>query len=469
MRRLALLAAVGLACALYLTGLTAMGMVGPDEPRYADVGRAMARSGDWITPYLRGRPWFEKPALLYWMTGAGFRLGLGPELAPRLPVALLSLAFLAFFWWRLRLEWDARVASFATAMLATSAGWLTYSHIAVTDLPLAVFFAAAVLLALPWYTGRSAYARELTASAACLGLAVLAKGLVPLVLFFPVVALGWRRWRDWLRPGPVLAFSLCALPWYLLCLIRNGGEFPRVFFVEQQFARFGSPALQHVQPWWFYIPILLVLLYPWFPILALAPRGFAGPGRDPRVVLLAVVAAFGMIFFSAAVNKLPGYLLPLLPLVCAATGFALARTQRPAAALIPVVALLGALPLLARTGPAALARGLRSAQIPRTDLLFALAAAAVAGTVLVLTARARAFPVAATLAAVGFLWFQRIAIPAFDLAASARPLWLADRPACAPDLPRPLLYGLYYYADRQVPNCPVVDPIVDPNRTRVVR
>lgn len=104
MRRLTFLAAVGLAGALYLTGLTRMGMVGPDEPRYADVGRAMARSGDWITPRLWGHPWFEKPALLYWMTGAGFRLGLGPELAPRLPVALLSLAFLAFFWWRLRLS-----------------------------------------------------------------------------------------------------------------------------------------------------------------------------------------------------------------------------------------------------------------------------------------------------------------------------------------------------------------------------
>jgi hypothetical protein len=117
-----------------------MGMVGPDEPRYADVGRAMAQSGDWITPRLWGHPWFEKPALLYWMTGAGFRLGLGADLAPRLPVALLSLAFLAFFWWRLRIEWDARVAFYATAMLATSAGWLTYSHVAVTDLPLAAFF-----------------------------------------------------------------------------------------------------------------------------------------------------------------------------------------------------------------------------------------------------------------------------------------------------------------------------------------
>src|SRR5580698_729643 len=127
-----------------------MGMVQPDEPRYADIGRAMAQSGDWITPRLWGQPWFEKPALLYWMTATGFRLGLGPDLAPRLPVALLSLLFLAFFWVRLDVEFGRRAASFATAMLATSAGWLAYSHVAVTDLPMAAFFSAAVFLSLGW-------------------------------------------------------------------------------------------------------------------------------------------------------------------------------------------------------------------------------------------------------------------------------------------------------------------------------
>ncbi len=177
---------------------------------------------------------------------------MGPDLAPRLPVALLSFAFLAFFWWRLRSEWDARVAFCSTAMLATSAGWLTYSHIAVTDLPLSVFFCAAVLLSIPWIARQER--AGLTAAAACLGLAALAKGLVPLVLFLPVFAFGWRRLSDWLRPGPLLAFSVCALPWYILCLMRNGSDFPRVLFMEQTFGRFASAALKHAQPPWFYLP-----------------------------------------------------------------------------------------------------------------------------------------------------------------------------------------------------------------------
>ena len=65
-------------------------------------------------------------------------------------VALLGVAFLGFFWWRVRIGFGERVAGFASAILATSAGWLTYSHIAVTDLPMAALFSAALLLSLPW-------------------------------------------------------------------------------------------------------------------------------------------------------------------------------------------------------------------------------------------------------------------------------------------------------------------------------
>ena len=98
---------------MYLLDLGGVGFLGPDEPRYASIGREMARSGDWITPRLDGEPWFEKPPLLYWMTGAAFHLGLGEEMAPRLPVALLSLLFLVFFHWFLRREFGAKAAWYA--------------------------------------------------------------------------------------------------------------------------------------------------------------------------------------------------------------------------------------------------------------------------------------------------------------------------------------------------------------------
>src|SRR5271154_6064707 len=89
---------------LSFSGPPPPGLLGPDEPRYAAIGRAMAATGDWITPRLWGQPWFEKPALLYWMTAAGFKLGLGPDMAPRFPVALASVAFLVYFFFVLRRE-----------------------------------------------------------------------------------------------------------------------------------------------------------------------------------------------------------------------------------------------------------------------------------------------------------------------------------------------------------------------------
>src|SRR5713226_5291160 len=105
---------------LYFFGLNRVGMLGPDEPRYAAIGQAMAQSGDWVTPRLWGRPWFEKPPLLYWLTAAGFKAGLSEDLAPRLPVAILSVGFLIFFFSVLRREFGARAAWYASIILGTS-------------------------------------------------------------------------------------------------------------------------------------------------------------------------------------------------------------------------------------------------------------------------------------------------------------------------------------------------------------
>src|SRR5262245_62242144 len=95
----------------YFSNLGAIGFVGPDEPRYAWIARDMAETGDWVTPRLYGRPWFEKPPLLYW--GGAIFFGLmpkHPEIAARLTRAICALlATLAMCWlaWRVyALEWS---------------------------------------------------------------------------------------------------------------------------------------------------------------------------------------------------------------------------------------------------------------------------------------------------------------------------------------------------------------------------
>ena len=439
---------------LYFFRLSAAGMLGADEPRYAAIGREMARSGDWITPRLWGQPWFEKPALLYWMSGGAFRLGFGPDLAPRLPVALLAVAFLLFFWWILWREFGCRAAWLSTLILGTTAGWIGFSQVGVTDLPLTATFSAAMLLALPWIARRDT--RYLPAAAALLGFAVLAKGLLPLVLAAPLLV-AWRYWRDLVRPRVILPFLVVALPWYVLCYLRNGYPFIDVFFVQHQFGRFVSGALMHVQPWWFYLPCLAGLLLPWTPLLALAAKRPAY--RDPRRLFLLLWLGFGLVFFSAAANKLPGYVLPLIPAVAVLLGTALDEAESPGVWMALCALVLAVFPVAVPILPAAVANGLSRAPRPEFHWSWLLPAAA-AAAVWVLETRGRRLAAvlliaAGTAAGVAYIKIEDTA--ELDRVASARSLWhaIGSRAAdvCVEDIRRDWRYGLNYYAEAPLPDC----------------
>jgi len=447
--------AIPLLAMLYFSGLSATGLLKEDEPRYASIGREMARSGDWITPRLWGQPWFEKPALLYWMTAAAFKLGAGEDLAPRVPVALVSVAFLIFFQWILGREFGAGAGWTAAIVLGTSAAWVGSSFIGTTDLPMTAAFSAAMLLSLEWLeTGER---RRLPLAAALLGLAVLAKGLVPLVLTLPLVWCGRRRWTDLLRLPVSGVFLMVALPWYLLCYLRNGAVFLRTFFWEQHFERFTTTSLAHGQPFWFYLPVLAAALIPWTPLLVLLAR--RALYRDARRRFLLLWPLFVLVFFSISKNKLPGYLLPLAPAAAALMGIALAEAKRarwalPTAALCLVV-IPAAIPML----PRALASGLSRAPLPAFQWTWLLPAA-LARALWWLERQGRrpaalaAIAVAATAAVVAL---KLIDLPAIDAAVSARPLWREiegrRNAVCVESLHRSWRYGLNYYSVTPLPDC----------------
>ena len=447
-----------LAYLLYFYNLAATGLIGPDEPRYASIARQMARSGDWITPRLWGQPWFEKPALLYWMTGAAFRLGIGPDLAPRLPVALMAVGFLVFYWWILRREFGARSAWFTTLILGTCGGWLVSSQVGVPDMPMTAAFSAAMLLALPWIGRRDT--RYLPVAAALLGLAVLAKGPVALVLAAPL-CLRFRSALDLLRPRVVAPFLAVALPWYLLCYLRNGKVFLHDFFWLHNLERFTSNALMHVQPWWFYLPVLAGLLLPWFPLVFLVGRRAAW--RDPRRLYLLAWVVFGMVFFTAATNKLPGYLLPLLPAAAALMGLALDEAEATHAGpwLAGCALLLVSFPIAARMLPTALAAGLSKTPLPAFEAIWLLAGG-VAAAAWVLESRARrlaAVLVVAAGATAGTVYLKCVAAPELNRTVSARALWhrvsgRADE-VCVGQIERNCRYGLNYYTGAPLPECSV--------------
>jgi 4-amino-4-deoxy-L-arabinose transferase-like glycosyltransferase len=446
---LALIALIGVSlCSLALTGL-----IGPDEPRYASIGREMAASGDWVTPRLWGVPWFEKPALLYWLIGAGHRLGLQDEVAARLPAALCGALFAAFFWWALRKLDREKEAPLAAVLLAASAGWMAVGNVAATDMPLAASFNAALLSALLWLkTERSRWA---IAAGAFLGVSLLAKGLVGPFLFLPLLWFARRRLKGLLLLS--LAAAAVALPWYAAVTARYGMEFIRVFFIEHHFGRFARPDLQHVQPFWFYVPVLLGLLFPWTPVLALLRRSTfkAGPER-----IFTAVAVFGFVFFSASTNKLPGYLLPLLPAVCALLAHAVVQADAPKRTLACCGLLLALIPLSAAVLPEALRSGLRHVSWAGIPWLYcALAIPGAAGAWFLARRRhtAQAVALLGLLVSAGWLYVKLNALPAVDQAASARPLWNRVRAqredTCVETLNRALRYGLNYYSITPLPDC----------------
>ncbi len=316
----------------YFHHLGALGFVGPDEPRYAWIARDMAESGDWVTPRLYGHPWFEKPVLYYWGAALSFKLFGVNETAARLPSAFFALfATLAMAWLARRL-YGAETARWLLLLLPTTVGMIGFSHAAATDMPfsaaltIAVVFAASIIgltrnenspiiPRTPWLA--------LVFFGSFLGLAVLAKGPAAIILSGGTVLL-WavftKRWRDAFRclhPVALVSFCLTALPWYLLCSRRNP-EFFRVFIIEHNFKRFLTPEFQHIEPFWFYIAIILVALFPWTlflaPVKISALRDWRNQyASNPSFLFFVSWALFPIIFFSASQSKLPGYILPAVP------------------------------------------------------------------------------------------------------------------------------------------------------------
>ncbi len=434
-----LLVAAGLFL-LYFFGLTRTGLIGPDEPRYAAIGRAMAATGDWVTPRLWGAPWFEKPALLYWMMAAGFKAGLGAELAPRLPVAIASVAFLVYFFVVLRREFGHSAAWYSATILATSAGWLAYSHVAITDLPMSAALAAAML----GLFREPAPSRSRFLSGALLGIAMLAKGLVPLVLFIP--ALWFLRHRVRNLALVFAAAALVAAPWYVLVTMRNGAPFLEEFFWKHHFGRFLNSALQHGQPFWFYVPVLLMGFFPWTPLLALlfSARLF----EDRRAQFLLAWFAWGFIFFSASRNKLPGYLLPVLPPLAALIGIALSEGVR-VRILLAACGLLPCLtPALATMLPQALESGISHTSF-HLAWPWVVAGLAVA-TSCVIANRGLAVAIVAVLTTVSVAGLVWRVYPELDRQLSGRG---ATSMTCLPPTNRSQRYSIDYYAGRDLPDC----------------
>src|SRR6201987_4333327 len=337
-------ASAGLIMVVCLFGhLGAIGLVGPDEPRYAWIARAMATSGDWVTPRLYGQPWFEKLVLFYWVAAGGFWAHLRAESAARLTSAFAALgAAIAIGWlgWKFYGNESWPFASpflIAPLIFSTSVAAIGFARAAGPDMLFSVSLTIAMASGAIVLSRRGALRSEsddrasnapsnhiaLAFFGASLGLAVLAKGPAGILLAggaLGIWALATSRWRDAFslaHPLAIAVFCLVALPWYVLCALRNP-DFLRVFIFQHNFERYLTPMFQHRQPFWYFVPILLLGLLPWAACLWSSLEEGLRLWRqkswsDSPGLFISCWAIFPFLFFSFSQSKLPGYILPAIP------------------------------------------------------------------------------------------------------------------------------------------------------------
>ena len=349
--------------AFYFYGLGHIPLVGPDEPRYAQVAREMFLRGDLITPTLGGHTWFEKPPLLYWMMIAAFRLFGISEWAARLGPAISGLLTAAAVFWTGR-----RICRSAPPEQTGQLGvWSAF--IAVSTLGMIVFsrgagFDGLVTMTITWSlaffliaeTTENDRKRLWAGFYIFIGLSLLAKGLVGLVIPFGVIGVYYLIRREWptrafllsLIWGLPLAMAVAAI-WYGPVIKRHGWLFIDEFFIQHHFARYLSNKYHHPQPFFFYFLIIIPLTLPWtvFFIDGLAKaRNWKWRGSDAldkmRVFTIAWLL-FPLAFFSFSGSKLPGYILPILPPIALIAGERLANFATHRTAVVWTIRITGAL------------------------------------------------------------------------------------------------------------------------------
>jgi 4-amino-4-deoxy-L-arabinose transferase-like glycosyltransferase len=348
---------VSLFALLPLMGWWLTGLFDLDEGFYAAVVAEMNRRGEWVTPYYNGKPWFEKPILLYWLAKPTVAL-FGEMVGPRLPSVIATLATYAVAAWfaARRLGDGVKTAQLTVLILASSLLVLGLGRMMMTDAPLLLAMTVAYLTFWESLVGDRRW-RLLTA--AMLGVGVLAKGPVACLLFVPVA--GWTYWRQPdLRPafkgywlGGFALLLAVVSTWYVPAYLANGQTFVQKFLIEQNIGRFTGGDAAHtlgVASMPAYIPIIFLGMIPWsvwipraMPWGKPAPAWAEGFVRRPgflallaRILLfpftwvlwgwvgrttedvpvrryLACWATVVFLFFSLSGAKLPHYILPLFP------------------------------------------------------------------------------------------------------------------------------------------------------------
>lgn len=319
-----------LALGLLMVGLGRMPFIDRDEGEYATVAQEMIDRSDYVIPHVNGRPYYEKPALHFWLMAGAFELFGRNETAGRLPSAVAGLALVFVVGWFGRRRGGDTLGILAALFLVTSFLFTLLARAALLDLLLTLWTTLTLVLFYEGYDAAPGKGRWYFRCAwVAMGLAFLTKGpvgvVVPMVAVLPTALLNREILATLKRiriPSGVLLFLVAAAPWYTLAFLREGRLFWEGFFISQNVTRFTEVLLGHGAPLWFYIPVLAILVWPWFFFaLPVVWRGlFKNPLARRRSQNLASLDFFlslwfltSLVLFSVSATKQPNYILPALP------------------------------------------------------------------------------------------------------------------------------------------------------------
>ena len=331
-----------------------------DETRYAAVAWEMWLRHDWLVPYINGAPYSHKPPMLFWLINLGWGLLGVHDWVPRLVTAVATLADLFLLGALARRLWPQDVAT------ARVVPWVFYGCLIValfgTTLMFDLLMTVTVLLGLLGLVGawQQGGWRNWALYGLGIGLGILSKGPAILLYLLPAALLapwwmgeryaaGWGRWYRNVGLALLLGIAV-ALCWAIPAVIKGGDEYREMILWGQTAGRMVK-SFAHARPWWWYLPILPILLLPWSLWLPLW-RGLPALRRAFGAAERFCLAWFlpGLLAFSAVSGKQIHYLLPLLPALLLLGGRALSlgsEARRPGwgAALLAILpfVVLGAL------------------------------------------------------------------------------------------------------------------------------
>lgn len=302
-----------------------------DETRYVSMARDMFHSKDFLTLYLNGEYFFEKPPLYFWGECLSFAIfGKINEFTARFPVALYGTLSTLLVYFTGKKIVSKRFGFISAVILATTLEFVMLAKFAILDIVVTTCVGFSVMFGfLTQFVEDKNKKYFWWLFYIFSGLAVMAKGIPGFVVPFAImffVTIANKTFKQVFRPQYILPgfllFFLIVLPWHLIMFKIHDPLFFREYIIKHHLERFlNSNEINREQPFYFYIITVLWGLIPWvFSAIAVgiaelkAFKKFAVEKlSDRHKFLLFNVIAFlvTMLFFSSSSTKLITYILPV--------------------------------------------------------------------------------------------------------------------------------------------------------------